>query len=59
MSQDRLNHLLLLYCHKTRADAIDLTRIASSFVSVNDRHLQYFGSVLPKMLNEFLRLIVR
>ena len=24
MSQDRLNHLLLLYCHKARTDAIDL-----------------------------------
>lgn len=45
MSQDRLNHMLLLYCHKTRTDAIDLSRIASSFVSVNDRRLQYFGPV--------------
>ena len=45
MSQDRLNHLLLLYCHKARTDAIDLSRITSAFVSVNERRLQYFGCV--------------
>ena len=36
MGQERLNHLLLLYCHKSRTDAIDLSRIASVFVSQND-----------------------
>ena len=45
MSQDRLNHLLLLYCHKARTDAIDLSKIASAFVTVNDRRLHYFGSM--------------
>ena len=45
MSQDRLNHLLLLCCHKARIDAIDLSKIASAFLSVNDRRLHYFGSM--------------
>ena len=35
MAQDRLNHLLLLYCHKARTDAIDLSKIASAHVSIN------------------------
>ena len=45
MGQERLNHLLLLYCHKARTDAIDLSRIASVFESGNERRLQYFGSL--------------
>ena len=36
MSQDRLNHQLLLYCHKARTDAIDLSKSASAFVAVNE-----------------------
>ena len=43
-----LNHPLL-YCHTpalpARTDSIDLSKIASSFVSVNDRRLQHFGSM--------------
>ena len=45
MGQERLNHLLLLYCHKSRTDAIDLSQIAALFVSGNDRRIQYFGSM--------------
>ena len=45
MAQDRLNHLLLLYCHKARTDAIDLSKNASAFVSINDRRHHYFGSM--------------
>ena len=45
MSQDCLNYLMLLNCHKARTDAIDLSKIASAFVSVNDRRLAYFGSM--------------
>ena len=45
MAQDHLNHLLVLYCNKTRTDAIDLLKIASAFVSVNDRSHHYFGSM--------------
>ena len=42
MAQDRLNHLLLLYCHKVRTDSIDLPKIASEFVLANERRGQYF-----------------
>ena len=45
MAQDCLNHLLILYCHKARTDSIELSRIASEFVSVNDRRRHYFGSM--------------
>ena len=45
MTQDRLNHLLLLYCHKAHIDLIDMPRVASEFVSVNERRLQYFGTI--------------
>ena len=31
IGQECLNHLLLLYCHKARNDAIDFSRIASTF----------------------------
>ena len=44
MTQYHLNHLMILYCHKARTDAIDLSAIASAFVSVNDRRHHYFGS---------------
>ena len=45
MAQDHLNHLLLLYCHKACTDAIDLSKIASAFVAVNDQRLQHFGGM--------------
>ena len=43
MAQDRLNHILSLCCHKARTDVIDLSKIASAFVSVNDMRCHYFG----------------
>ena len=45
MAQDRLNHLLLLYCHEACMDAIDLSKNASASVSVNDRCRHYFCSM--------------
>ena len=44
MTQERLNHLLLLYCHKSRTDSLDMTKMANSFISVNDRRAMFFGS---------------
>lgn len=43
MTQERLNHVLLLHCHKSRSDSIDISQIATSFVALNDRRQQYFG----------------
>ena len=44
MTQERLNHLLLLYCHKARTDNLDMTKMANSFISANDRRAMFFGS---------------
>ena len=37
MTQERLNHVLLLHCLKSRTDNIDLNQIAKTFISSNDR----------------------
>ncbi len=44
MTQERLNHLLLLYCHKTRTDSIDILKIVDAFISVNERRALHFGT---------------
>ena len=44
MSECRLNNAMLLHCHKDIADGIDVNNIAKSFVSVNSRRQNYFGS---------------
>ena len=41
MTQERLNHLLLLYCHKARTDNLDMTKMANS-LSANDRRAMFF-----------------
>ena len=43
MTQERLNHLLLLYCHEARIDSMDLSQIAAIFVAVNEWRRQHFG----------------
>lgn len=46
MTQERLNHVLILHSNKDnkyRIDNLDLTEIAKSFVSVNERRHNYFG----------------
>ena len=45
MSQQRLNHTMLLYVHKDRAENIDIVNIARSFIKENDRRRNYFGNV--------------
>ena len=37
MSQERLNHVILLSIHKERTDKIDLTAIANMFFEENDK----------------------
>lgn len=43
MTECRLNNLFLLYVHKSLTDALDLSKIAKGFVSVNSRRIKYFG----------------
>ena len=45
MTLRRLTHVLLLHCHKLRTDKIDIHQIASSFITANERRLQYFGKL--------------
>ena len=45
MTQERLNHAFILNAHKSRADDLDLLKIARLFVSVNERRCMYFGKV--------------
>lgn len=44
MSQQRLNHCLLLHAHRVRTDNLDLNDIARRFCSVNDRRTTFFGA---------------
>ena len=43
MSQQRLNNLFLLYVHKARINALDLSSVAKDFVYANSRRSNYFG----------------
>ena len=43
MSQHRLNNLFLLYVHKARTNALDLSSVAKDFVYANSRRSNYFG----------------
>ena len=46
MSQERLNHVIILHTHKNCTDQVNLEEIAEEFVTSNDRRLQYFGHFL-------------
>ena len=43
MSQERLNHCLMLHVHKSLTDELNLMSIAEEFVSVNESRLRTFG----------------
>ena len=43
MTQERLNHVIMLHTHKDRTDEIELTEIAKEFVSFNERRVGFFG----------------
>ena len=43
MKQSRLNHLMILSSYKCRLDQLDLSKTASSFISVNDERRHTFG----------------
>ena len=45
MTQERLNHVLIMHSYKFKVNSLDLSQIASSFISVNDRRRMYFGNV--------------
>ena len=43
MSQDRLNHIILLHCHKDLTDSLDLVAVANQFVDLSSHRLGIFG----------------
>ena len=43
MSQERLNHLMVLHIHKDRTDSLNAIDIANDFVSGSDHRQQIFG----------------
>ena len=45
MSQERLNHTMLLYVHKGRTDTIDVVNIARLFIQENQRRINFFGKL--------------
>ena len=46
MSQECLNHVIILHTHKNCTDQVNLEEIAEEFVTFNDCRLQYFGHFL-------------
>ena len=41
MTQERLNHVMLLHTNKDHTDNINLLEIAKEFVSSNDRRINF------------------
>jgi hAT family C-terminal dimerisation region len=46
MAQERLNHLAVLHVHKSRVDALELSKIKKLFISANDYRRSVFGQPL-------------
>ena len=44
MTEERLNHCLLLHIHKNVTDTLDIKEIAKDFINTNSERLSYFGS---------------
>ena len=51
MTQERLNHLLLLYAHKHLNDSMDLIEIANGFVRLLEHRLSQFGKFSESDIN--------
>ena len=46
MTQQRLNHIMLLHTHKDRTDDITLLDIAKDFISFNDRRVHFLAILI-------------
>ena len=44
MSQQRLNHLMLLHIHKSHTDSLNLVDVANDFIAGNDHRKHVFGN---------------
>jgi len=43
MSQQRLNHLMILHVHQSETDHLDLVQVANDFIDGNDHRKKLFG----------------
>ena len=43
MKQDRLNNCLLMHCHKSITDALDIVKMAKRFACANELRKGHFG----------------
>ena len=43
MTQQRLNHCMILHVHREETDKLNLIEVAKEFVEKNDRRKQFFG----------------
>ena len=43
LTQEHLNHFLMLNVHKSHTDDIDLNAVINDFVGVNERRVRFFG----------------
>ena len=43
MTQQRLNHLMVLHIHKERTDKIDIVSVANEFVAQREHRSRIFG----------------
>jgi len=43
MTQQRLNHVIIMHAHKQRTDELDLVNVAESFISVSPIRIAFFG----------------
>lgn len=43
MTQERLNHLMLLHVHKDKTDKLDITSVGNEFVSGSEHRMSVFG----------------
>ena len=43
MTQQRLNHLMLLHVHKSHTDSLNLVDVANDFIAGNDHRKHMFG----------------
>jgi len=43
MTQQRLNHVIIMHTHKQRTDDLNLVNVAESFISVSPTRITFFG----------------
>ena len=43
MSQEKLNHVMVMHCHKDKTDSLNMVSVARDFVSKHDSRRSYFG----------------